>query len=229
MKTRASDGICAVMSEVLRKTDVAKRESPLTRLGARGPRKLFEAFDNRDECVAEICERLSLGEPLAVICRESPHLPDSQTLWEWEKQDAAIDGAIARARRLGHHVIATDLLKTARGDEGYSTGDVARDKLIADTSLKLLAKWDPRYAESQQLRHADAEGGKLDTAPLVTEMLGMLAGGAAPQLLDVTPRLVTGDSQSAIPNAQPALRAFDVGYRPRAKRLQPKPDVDDLV
>lgn len=217
------------MSEARSREPVAKRESPLLRMGAAGPRKLFETIENRDECVAEICERLSLGEPLALICRESPHLPDSQTLWNWEKQDAAIEEAIARARRLGHHVIATDLLKTARGDDGYSTGDVARDKLIADTSLKLLAKWDPRYAESQQLRHADADGKKLDTAPLVTEMLTMLAGGAAPQLLDVTPRQVrAGDSQPAIEAPQPALRAFDVGYKPRAKRALP-PAVDDLV
>lgn len=193
---------------------------PLARLGASGPRKLFEPIANRHELVDEICERLSLGEPLAHICRDDPRMPDTQTLWDWEKADEQIAGAIARARYIGHHVIASDLLKTARGEPGYSTGDVARDKMLADVSLKLLARWDPRaYGEATQLRHADANGDKLDTAPLIGELLTMLGNSPEAQpAINVTPRVIEAP--------QPAAAA---GYKPRAKRLIPPPAVDDLV
>lgn len=133
--------------------------------------------------------------------------------------------------------MASNLLKVANGDEGFTTGDVKRDKLLVDTSLSLLAKWSPRlYGDNMQLRLADANGAKLDTAPLIGELLGMLAGvapsDAQPAMLDVTPRHVESAAQPAIPSAPPAVRAFDnPSYRPRAKRALPvaTPDINDLV
>jgi hypothetical protein len=50
---------------------------------------------------------------------------------------------------------------TARGkdaqDGGDSSGDVQRDKLIVDTDLKLLAKWDPRRYGERQLVGSDPD------------------------------------------------------------------------
>ncbi len=217
-------------------SEARKADSELPHYGRGNPR------EDRDEIVAEICERLATGEALATMLRESPGYPSVSTLWVWERADPAIAEAISRARRLGHHAIATDLRKTARGEAGYSTGDVQRDKLIVDTDIRLLAKWDPRYyGDSQQLRLADANGAKLDTAPLIGELLGMLGGSApADAPIDVTPRRIeraTGDSQPAIRNEESAasespVRAFDnPSYKPRARRVitTPAADVDDLV
>lgn len=206
------------MSELNRKMEIV--DQAVLHHGRGHPRA------DRDEIVAEICERLATGEALAAMLREDSRLPSVATLWAWERSDSAIAEAISRARRLGHHAIATDMRKVARGEAGYSTGDVQRDKLIIETDAKLLSKWDPKYyGESTQLRHADADGKKLDTAPLIGELLGMLGSGneQAPVMLNVTPAAIDHKP------APPAVRAFDnPAYRPRAKRVA-APDVDDLV
>jgi hypothetical protein len=36
---------------------------------------------------------------------------------------------------------------------GDSSGDVQRDKLIVETDLKLLAKWNPRYRDNHVVEH----------------------------------------------------------------------------
>ena len=49
----------------------------------------------------------------------------------------------------------------------------------AEIRLKLLSKWSPkRYGDAVQLRHADADGEKLDTAPLISELLSLMRGPA---------------------------------------------------
>lgn len=59
----------------------------------------------------------------------------------------AFSADIARARLDGFDAIARRARLTARG-KGDSSGDVQRDKLIVETDLKLLAKWDPkRYGD----------------------------------------------------------------------------------
>ncbi len=113
---------------------------------------------------SEICARLSKGEPLAQICRDA-HMPDPSTVWDWTQKDAALSQSIARAREVGFDAIASNARQTARG-LGESTADVQRDKLIIDTDLKLLAKWDPkRYGD--KLAHV---GGGEGDAPIKSEL-----------------------------------------------------------
>jgi len=98
------------------------------------------------EICSEIVARLSTGEPMAVICRDD-YMPGVTTVWQWAQDDKEFAESIARARIDGHDAIAARLRETARG-MGESTRDVQRDKLIIETDLKLLAKWDPkRYGE----------------------------------------------------------------------------------
>ena len=97
------------------------------------------------EAADMICKRLSEGTPLAVICRDED-MPDVRTVSNWKGANDAFASDFARARDIGHDAIAARLRDTARG-RGESTADVARDKLIIDTDLKLLAKWDRRYAD----------------------------------------------------------------------------------
>lgn len=97
-------------------------------------------FD-RGTIVPAICARLSTGEPLTVICRD---LGLSRfTVCQWRKDDPEIAAQFDAARDDGYDAIAHRTRATARG-AGDSTKDVQRDKLIIDTDLKLLAKWDPR-------------------------------------------------------------------------------------
>lgn len=61
------------------------------------------------------------------------------------------------ARANGYEVIANDVRRVARGEEGYSTKDPKRDRLVVETELKLLAKWHPtRYGEKLQIESRNA-------------------------------------------------------------------------
>jgi hypothetical protein len=95
-----------------------------------------------------ILDRLSEGEPLAAICRDKT-LPSVRVVSDWKAADETFASGFARARDIGHDAIATRLRDTARG-AGESSGDVQRDKLIIETDLKLLAKWDKRYGDRTQ-------------------------------------------------------------------------------
>lgn len=103
------------------------------------------------ELVEAIAERLSKGEPMAVICRDEG-MPEDRTVRRWINADADVKSAIACAREAGHDAIAARSRETARG-HGESTADVVRDRLIIDTDLKLLAKWDKRYRENVAIEH----------------------------------------------------------------------------
>lgn len=119
----------------------------------------------------KICDRLSLGEPLAVICRDKG-MPSRGTVYLWEKQHEGVPERIARAREEGEDYLAAECLEIAdnasndwmerNGDSpGYTlNGDhVQRSKLRIETRLKLLAKWNPRkYGDRQQIDHQSTDG-----------------------------------------------------------------------
>ena len=102
-------------------------------------------------------------------------------MWRWGQQSEDIARSIARARELGEEAIAAEALRIADGAVPDANGecDPTRDKLRVDTRLKLLATWNPgRWGDRVQLRHANADGEKIDTTPLVNELLGLLGPGA---------------------------------------------------
>lgn len=150
---------------------VVKAKQPLT--GKVGAPKQYD----RTKLVPEMCARLSTGEPLAVICRDLG-IP-RRTVNQWRADDPEIAAQFDEARDEGYDAIARRTRATARGkgaaQDGDSTGDVQRDKLIIDTDLKLLAKWDPRrYGDKVQL--ADADGNKLPAHQLSdAELLAIIA------------------------------------------------------
>lgn len=109
---------------------------------------------------AQICERLSKGEPMAAICRHA-RMPAVSTVHEWMDRDAGFSGSIARARERGFDALAAECLAIADTPKVGNTRKVSPDgttittedmlghrKLQIETRLKLLAKWDPkRYGE----------------------------------------------------------------------------------
>ena len=124
-----------------------------------------------DAILEEIEEKIAQGIPLAEICR-ADHMPTDRTVRYWAKTDDRILSAIACAREFGYDAISERLRATARGKTeesgGDSSGDVQRDKLIIDTDLKLLAKWDPkRFGDKQQVEHSGniGIGSALDALP----------------------------------------------------------------
>ncbi len=139
--------------------------------------------EDQELVVAEVCGHLARGEPMTVICQRDG-MPSVTTLWAWGQALPAIAEAIAAARDAGLDRLAYSAQMTAQGfgpeRGGKSTKDVQRDKLIVDTDLKLLSKWAPkRYGDAVQLKHADADGEKIDSAPLISELMGLLRGKAA--------------------------------------------------
>lgn len=101
--------------------------------------------EQRAKALDIVIAGLNEGTPLAVICRGNG-IPSHDAIRDWADADAGVKRSIARARETGFDAIAARCRETARG-EGDSKADVQRDKLIIDTDLKLLAKWDKRYAD----------------------------------------------------------------------------------
>jgi hypothetical protein len=122
----------------------------------------------------EICARLSLGEPLAHICRDA-YMPATRTVRDWKARLPEFKSDVDDARDDGYDFIANRLRSTARGlaadKGGDSTQDVQRDKLIIHTDLQLLAKWDQR-------RYGD----KLTLAGDADNPLGLVIGDARAKL-----------------------------------------------
>jgi hypothetical protein len=120
-----------------------------------------------DELAAEICDRLSAGEPLAVICRDE-HMPARRTVSDWRRAHPEFGAAFLEARDEGYDSIAQDCLEIAddgrrdyaRDEDGHEVVDhdhIQRAKLRVETRLKLLAKWDPRrYGDKVAIEHSGA-------------------------------------------------------------------------
>jgi hypothetical protein len=122
----------------------------------------------------EIVERLSLGEPMAAICRDIGDITP-RTVRNWMEADEQFSAAIARAREDGFDAIADECLSIADDSSGDTkvvgedkrevcdTEFVQRSKLRIETRLKLLAKWDPkRYGERLDLNHSGSVNTQTD-------------------------------------------------------------------
>jgi hypothetical protein len=100
------------------------------------------------EMIAELLARLEAGETLTDICKDE-HMPERTTIYLWTGKDPELNQQVQRAKDVGYDAMADGLRQVARGF-GDSSGDVARDKLIVDTDVRLLARWCPkRYGDRQ--------------------------------------------------------------------------------
>ena len=149
-----------------------QQEATLGTLTVTPKKKIGRPSKYTPELAAEICERLSNGEPLRQICRDD-HMPAWQKIYEWMQRDdalgeggAGLSGAIARARETGQDAIAEEIwldMKQeperilseggARVDSGY----VQWQKAKAEIGLKLLAKWNPKRYGDRVALAGDAE------------------------------------------------------------------------
>ena len=149
---------------------------------------------------AAICDRLSKGEPLAVICRDKG-MPPVRTVSQWKEDHRDFAADFARARDEGYDAIAAECLGIAddarndfmeklvgTGGDGepikavqYDAEHVQRSKLRIETRLKLLAKWDPRrYGEKMTAELTGKDGKDLPVVPAgVLVVPGLMADAAS--------------------------------------------------
>lgn len=112
------------------------------------------------ELAAEICERLSNGEPLRQICRDD-HMPNWSVVYDWMARDETLSQHIACAREQGQDAMAERAYAEmydeperilSEGGSRIDSGYVQLVKARAEITLKMLAKWNPKkYGDRVQL------------------------------------------------------------------------------
>lgn len=121
------------------------------------PRRL-----TRDQVKADVLRGLATGLPLKVIARRNGVSQTGIDLWQ--RLDPAFAEAITEARALGWDHLAVECLEIAddRSDDIVfdkdgiphpNSANVLSRKLMVETRLRLLAKWDSgRYGEAKTVK-----------------------------------------------------------------------------
>ncbi|MDR0250200.1 MAG: terminase [Burkholderiales bacterium] len=143
---------------------------------------------DRNACVAEICRRLALGEPLTRICADDG-MPDRNTVMLWEDDDDEIASQVARAREKG----ADALMDQARieaetmrpqeietvspsGKTVQKKDNVDRSKLIVWTLHEQAKRINPKkYGDKQSVELTGAGGKPLDDAVRAQRIAAIMA------------------------------------------------------
>ena len=108
-----------------------------------------------------ICERLAEGMTLKAICRMDDIAVAESTVRSWAvNPDHPFSALYTRAREVGYHMMADELLDIADATE-TEPGHVARDRLRCETRKWMLSKALPKvYGDKLAI------GGDPDTAPI---------------------------------------------------------------
>jgi hypothetical protein len=128
---------------------------------SKAPKKTGRPSKYTPEIAAEICERISRGEPLMQICADE-HMPKRQTFYDWVERIDGLSVRFARAREEGCDAMAEQSLAIMDGEplavfdeagnKRYDTGSIAWNKNRAEHRLKLLACWNPqKYGSKVQM------------------------------------------------------------------------------
>ena len=120
-----------------------------------------------DELAQLICDRLMDGESLRQICADEG-MPNRRTVIRWMESDDAFATKCARARDEQADLMDDRILEvTNRTESGDLAPDAARGVLsgLQWRAAKLKPK---KYGDSQTLRHADADGNRIQAVVNVT-------------------------------------------------------------
>ena len=121
------------------------------------------------ELAKEICARLSAGESLRSICN-AEHMPHESTVRLWVTEN--IEGfatQYARARETQADSLAEEILDIA--DNESLPADSRRIRV--DVRKWFAGKVRPKkYGDSTQIKHSDADGGKLSLGQIFSSING---------------------------------------------------------
>lgn len=109
-----------------------------------------------EELFDTICDAVASGTPLAEVCRQ-PGMPGLRTVYDWLDDREGLAARFARAREAMADYIAADCIRIV--DDGHNNPLHAAKR--ADIRMKVLSKWDSRYADKVQVNHANNVGGNL--------------------------------------------------------------------
>jgi len=147
------------------------------------PKKIGRPSKYTPELAAEICERLSNGEPLRQICRDD-HMPAWSAVYSWMDKDQTLSEAIARAREAGQDAMAERAYAEmyeeperilSEGGSRIDSGYVQLVKARAEITLKMLAKWNPkRYGDRVQLAGDATSPIKIEAETQADKMMAAL-------------------------------------------------------
>jgi hypothetical protein len=98
------------------------------------------------ELTTRICELLSNGVTLRAIC-QMEDMPSFDTIWRWKIGRPEFSEQLAHAQKIGTHYLADDCIRIA-DDPTIETAD---KRVMIDTRLRLIGKWNQYYADKQQV------------------------------------------------------------------------------
>lgn len=91
-------------------------------------------------------------------------------MWDWTQNDQSFYQRYARAREIGHDTIADETLAIADNTEEDSRSRRVR----ADVRIRLLEKWDRRYAARQSVELSGPNGGPIQLRQTDDQMIAQL-------------------------------------------------------
>ena len=129
-----------------------------------------------DKLIAEVLDRLSLGETLTSISRD---LKFSTMSWSrWLEEDKELSAAHARARAVGADAVADEVLEIVdappeRYEGRIDNGSISWARNRAEYRLKLLGHWQPsKYGskENENPKKGDRDVPEIDTDELMLRL-----------------------------------------------------------
>lgn len=155
------------------------------------PKKMGRPSTYDPLIAAEMCERLSEGEPLRQICRDD-RMPAWRTVYDWLAKDPDLSAQVVRAREAGYDAMAEELLEISdtlhfgetqvMGDKNSTTtvaDMLGHRKLRIETRLKLLACWNPaKYGNKVQVGGDKENPLKIEASVEADTMLAALIKNA---------------------------------------------------
>lgn len=121
------------------------------------PRERGRPTKYSDIIAAEICGRLSCGEPVSTICKD-PHMPGVTTIFMWLRRHDDFRKDYEDARRNGAHTYADQIAQIIdskpleiideQGNVRYDSASIAWNRLRMDGRKWLASKYLPKvYGE----------------------------------------------------------------------------------
>ena len=127
-----------------------------------------------DKLIAEVLDRLSLGETMTSISRD---LKFSTMSWSrWLEEDKELSAAHARARAVGADAVADHVMEIVdtppeRYEGRIDNGSIAWARNRAEYRLKLLGHWRPeKYGTKTTAEITGKDGKELPNVPDATEV-----------------------------------------------------------